>query len=93
MVNIRLNAGSTTLGRDDFEGLKVELANSFGDDAPETALKQVSREQAAFRCSAAGVTVRNLGKNPTPTVGVRQATGDWEWLKDGDESQLAPACA
>jgi len=88
MVNIRLNAGSTTLGRDDFEGLKVELTSRFGDDALKKALGQASRDQATFRCSAAGVTVKNLGQNPT--VGVQQATGDWEWLKEGDESLLVP---
>ena len=88
MVNIRLNAGSTTLGRDGLEGVKVELTNRFGDDALKKALGQVSREQAAFRCSAAGVTVRNLRQNPS--VGVQQATGDWEWLKEGDESLLVP---
>ena len=88
MVNIRLNAGSTTLGRDDLGGVKVELTSRFGDDALKKALGQVSREQAAFHCSAAGVTVRNLRQNPS--VGVQQATGDWEWLKEGDESLLVP---
>ena len=88
MVNIRLNAGCTPMGRDDLGGVKVELTSRFGDDALKKALGQVSREQAAFRCSAAGVTVRNLTQNPS--VGVQQATGDWEWLKEGDESLLVP---
>ena len=88
MVNIQLNPGCTTMGRDDLGGVKEELKGTFGDDALEKAHKEASRKQAEFRCSAAGVTVRKLGQNPT--VGVQQATGDWEWLKEGDESRLVP---
>ena len=47
MVNIRLNAGSTTIGRHDLPGDRVE----------------VGRQHAQFCCSAEGVTVATLGRN------------------------------
>ena len=48
MVNIRLNAGCTTIGR---------------MDLPDCGL-EVSRRQAEFCCSAEGVTVVTLGQTP-----------------------------
>ena len=47
MVTIRLNAGSTTIGRHDLPGDRVE----------------VGRQHAQFCCSAEGVTVATLGRN------------------------------